>query len=373
MIRLLHLADAHLDAALGGFGKLADQRRSQILDAFRYLPDLAAERAVDVVFIAGDLFDGPRPPDATVAAVQETVRRFLSDGRHVFAVPGNHDAIALNPTLYDEALPGAVIFREPRFGPPASVTVGDQSLHVYGLAYDAAEEADPLSTFRRTDAAGLHAVLLHGSVPGAPHWEGGGSLPLDVGRLAALHADYIALGDYHRFRPPDEFDPPVPACYSGSLAAVDVSERGTKGAVLVELEEGVAPRVQLVSSAVPEVTELDPVDVTPFTDEAAIAEAVGERVPECAVPVIRLMGEPAFPLDVERVRVRLEERFGHAVVGDETRFYDSERLSDLASQKTIAGHVARLGLQRLEEAETPERRQLAERGLRIALRLMEVG
>jgi DNA repair exonuclease SbcCD nuclease subunit len=373
MIRLLHLADAHLEAALGGFGKLADERRSQILDAFRALPDLAAERAVDAVFIAGDLFDGPRPPDATVAVVQETVRRFLTDGRHVFAVPGNHDAIALNPTLYDEALPGAVIFRDPRFGPPASVTVGEQSLHVYGLAYDAAEEAEPLSTFRKTDAPGLHTVLLHGSVPGAPHWEGGGSLPLDVERLAALGADYIALGDYHRFRPPDEFDPPMPACYSGSIAAIDTSERGTKGTVVVELEEGTAPRVHLVPSGVPEVTELDPLDVTPFADEAAVAEAVGERVPEHVVPVVTLTGEPGFPLDVERVRVRLEERFGHSVVGDETRFYDSERLSNLASQKTIAGHVARLGLQRVQEAENPERRRLAERGLRIALRLMEVG
>jgi len=38
MFRLLHLADVHLDAPLGGFGRDADRRRGEVLDAFRALP-----------------------------------------------------------------------------------------------------------------------------------------------------------------------------------------------------------------------------------------------------------------------------------------------------------------------------------------------
>ena len=68
MIRLLHLADVHLDAPLGGFGRHADVRRSQLLDAFRRLPETAADTGAHAVLIAGDLFDHPRPSEVVIAS-----------------------------------------------------------------------------------------------------------------------------------------------------------------------------------------------------------------------------------------------------------------------------------------------------------------
>lgn len=370
-VRLLHVADVHLGARLGAFGPRAEERRREVLDAFARLPEVVEEHGADAVLVAGDLFDGPRPEDAVMAVVQETDRRLRREGVPVFAVPGNHDAPSLDPGLYERALPGATVFEEPAFGPPASVEVGDAGLHVYGLAYDPAEEPDPLSTFRRAEVAGLHVVLLHGSVPDAPHWKGGRSLQLPEERLAALEVDYLALGDYHRFRPPAEFGG-APACYAGSFAALDLTETGRRGPVLVELGTGSEPRVQPLDSGVAPVVRPDPFDVTRFSDEDGVAEAVSERVPEGGIPVVRLSGEPGFPLDAEAVRRRLEARFGFASVEDETRFFASERLAELARRNTVAGHVARLGLERVETAEGGEARAIAERGLRIALRLLEV-
>lgn len=372
MIRLLHLADVHLGAPFGAFGKIAEERSRQLLDAFRALPDLAVREEVDAVLLAGDLFDGPRPTDATVAAVQEVVRRLVAAEVPTFAVPGNHDAPSLNPGLYEQALRDAVVFLGPSFGPPATVALAEEPLHVYGMAYDPAEEPDPLRTYSRADAPGAHVVLLHGSVQDAPHWEGGSALRLPVERLAALEADYIALGDYHGFRPPEAFDAGSPACYPGSFAAVDLTETGPHGGAIVELEPGRAPRVRLVDSGVPPVVRIDGLDVTPWPDEAAVADAVGERLPGDAVPVVRLAGEPAFPLDAERIRVRLEERFGCAAVEDDTRYYDSARLEELERQKTVAGHVARLGLRSVREAEAEADRRASEEGLRIALRALGV-
>ena len=372
MIRLLHLADVHLDAPLGGFGRHADVRRSQLLDAFRRLPETAAETGAHAVLIAGDLFDGPRPSEVVTAAVHETVRRLVDSGIHVFAVPGNHDAVSLNPSLYRDNLPGATVFESPLFESPGSVAIGDELLHVYGVAHDPAEEPDPLATFQRADQPGLHVALLHGSVPGAPHWEAGSALQLPADRLARLTVDYIALGDYHRFRPPDEFPERTPACYSGSLAAVDISEIGPKGLAIVDLEAGAAPRVRLHQTEVAQVVRLDEFDVTAHTDEGSMADAIGEALPDRCIPVVRLAGEPAVPLDADRVRTLLEERFGHATVLDDTRFYDSARVRDLALEKTVAGHVARLGLERVNRAEDDAGRRIAERGLRLALRVMKV-
>lgn len=84
-------------------------------------------------------------------------------------------------------------------------------LHVYGLAHDRARAPDPLESYQRIEASGAHVVLLHGAVPDAPHWGEPSSLSLPLERLSELDADYIALGDYHRFRPPEEFAP-ISAC-----------------------------------------------------------------------------------------------------------------------------------------------------------------
>lgn len=370
MIRLLHLADVHLGAPLGGFGGEAEVRAAEVLDAFRALPELAVENEAHAVLIAGDLFDGPRPSDGVVIAVRETVRRLLDRAIPVFAVPGNHDARALAPDLYGRALEGATVFEEPRFAEPIAVETGPDALFVYGFAYDAAEELDPLASFRRAGSEGIHVAVLHGSIPGAPHWQRGSALGLSWEGLAALEADYLALGDLHRFRGPDELQG-LPACYPGSFAAVDFTESGTRGAVLVELGSG-APRITRLSSGVREVGALAVVDVSEHASDAEIADAIDGIADADAYPVIELLGEPSFPLDADAVKAILEERYGAAALVDSSRFFEAGRLEEIARTNTVAGHIARLGLERVASAETEGDRAAAERGLRIALRVLEV-
>ncbi len=370
MFRFLHVADVHLGAPFGGFGREASARGREVLDAFRSLPDLADRLQAEAVVIAGDLFDGPRPTESTVIAVREVVRRFVDRSIPVFAVPGNHDARALNPELYATALEGAVVFSEPRFTEPARTHRGDDEIFVYGFAYDAAEERDPFSSFERASADGLHVALLHGSVPGAPHWDSGSSLSFSWEALAGLDVDYVALGDLHRFRETDELNG-IPACYPGSFAAVDFSERGLRGPVLVELSPGGPVRIERCSSGVREVSEAVVIDVSPCMNDLEVAELASSQL-ESAYPVVTLEGEPAFPLDAGVVKGVLEERYGAATLVDRSRFFDAGRLEEIARRSTVAGHVARLGLAKIEAAETPEDRHAAEQGLRIALRVMEV-
>ncbi len=370
MFRLLHLADVHLGAPLGGFGRDAGPRAEEVLDAFRALPDVAIEGGAEAVLIAGDLFDGPRPPETTIIAVREVIRRLVDSSIPVFAVPGNHDARALNPDLYPAALEGATVFLEPRFGEPASHTMGDRQLYVYGVGYDPAEEPNPLSTFRRVRGDGVHVVLLHGSTPGAPHWDGGSSLSISWEQLAGIDVDYVALGDLHRFRGPAEFDD-MPACYCGSFAAVDLTEAGLRGPVWVDVSAEGPPHVEPRSSGVREVGESITVDVSGCASDLEVAELVTASVGS-AYPVVVLEGEPAFPLDADSVRAVLDERFGASSLADRSRFFDLNRLEEIASQNTVAGHVARLGIRAVEEADDNAERRTAEQGLRLALRVMEV-
>lgn len=401
-MKLLHVADVHLGASYSAFGELAHDRRREVLNAFRRLPDLALEHRSDALLLAGDLFDRPQPDAETLAAARETLRRLVDACIPVFMVPGNHDAANLRLNPYRElARAGRVVVQgeesaserrwltgdaagrrlarkhcvyvlsRPEFGEPVTVETASGPLHVYGVGYDAAECRDPLATFRRADRAGVHVVLLHATVQDAAHWRASGNvLTLGTEALQALDADYIALGDHHRHRPPEELGG-APACYPGSFAATDLTEHGPRGFALVEVEPGRAPAVEHVDSGVRPVLTLE-LDVSSCDDDVEVAEAAAQALPRRAIPVLRLVGEPPYPLDADAVAAELRERHGHAEVVDETRYYASGRLDELAGQDTVAGHVVRLGRERIAAAAAPADREVAQRALRAALRALEV-
>lgn len=401
-MRLIHVADVHLDASYAGFGRLAEERADEVVAAFRRLPDIAAETRADAVLIAGDLFDGPHPRPSTVTAARDTLRQFIDLCVPVFLVPGNHDAMTLKLNPYRElARGGRVILQNgleassrpwplrdergrqlaekhrvyllarPRMGPPVTVQTDAGPLHVYGMAYDSADAGDPLATFRRDPAPGVHVALLHAYVHGtrgtAPARN---TLTVDVDTLKRVPVDYIALGDQHQPVLPERFGG-VPACYPGSFAATEPGETGPRGYVLVDLDPGRPPSVEHRDAGVRPAIEVE-VDVAPCTDDAAVAAAATGQVAAVAVPVVRLVGEASFPLDADAVRASLVERFGHAVVADGTRYYPPDQLEELASADTVAGHVVRSGRERVARAGDEYDRAVAEHALRTALRTLGV-
>ena len=338
------------------------------------MPEAARADDVHAVLVAGDLFDRPEPSAEEKAAVAETFARLSGDGRPVFVVPGNHDSSTLHHHPYSEPLGGARVFLGAAFERHSVETPGGP-LHVYGLSYDMAREDAPLASYARAELPGTHVVLLHGSADFSPHWRiGRNALRLPLAALSALACDYVALGDYHAFRPPERFGGATgpPACYPGSFAAVDLTETGPRGWVVVEIEAGSPPRVRHRASAVAPLQDLGPVDVGGAEHNEAVVERVAARVDAGALPVARLVGVPDFAIDAEVVQRRLAERFGFARIEDASTFHASARLDRLADDDTVAGHVVRLGRRRVEGAAGDVDRAVAERALRIALHALEV-
>lgn len=373
MIRLLHIADVHLGARFSAFGDLAGTRREQVLGAFRALPERVRELQVDALLVAGDLFDAPDPPGELRAAVAETLRRVSEAGAAVLVVPGNHDAITIRPNPWGGDLGGAHIFRDPHFTTHA-IRLDSGELRVHGAAFDPVRCPDPLSTLQAGAASGWDVALLHASVQGAPHWKAGpNSLSVEAAQLSALPVSYVAIGDHHRFRAPEEFPDGAACCYPGSFAAVDLTETGPKGAVLVRLQDDGRISVDQVDSGLTPVESVGPVDVTTLADHDAVVAAVIDRIGDREVmPRVGLHGTPAFPLDPAVVREHLVERYGFATVEDGTRFYDSGRLTELADDDTIAGHLVREGRRRIDAASSDSERRTHEHALRLALSALEV-
>ncbi|MFM9104937.1 MAG: exonuclease SbcCD subunit D, partial [Cyanobium sp.] len=97
-MRLLHTSDWHLGRSFHG-ASLLDQQEA-VLDR---IVDLCRQEQVDLVVIAGDLYDRAIPPAPAVALFTDTVRRLRADGAVVVAIAGNHDS-HVRVAVYDELL-----------------------------------------------------------------------------------------------------------------------------------------------------------------------------------------------------------------------------------------------------------------------------
>lgn len=88
-MRLLHTSDWHLGRSFHGAPLLDDQVAA--LDA---MVDIVRAEGVEVVVVAGDLYDRQIPPADAVTAMSEGLARLRDAGATVVAITGNHDSAA---------------------------------------------------------------------------------------------------------------------------------------------------------------------------------------------------------------------------------------------------------------------------------------
>lgn len=87
-MRILHTADWHLGKKLDGFSRMEEQ--VAVLEELVLIADV---HAVDIILVAGDLFDHFNPGIEAVELFYRTLKRLSDNGRRpVIAISGNHDA-----------------------------------------------------------------------------------------------------------------------------------------------------------------------------------------------------------------------------------------------------------------------------------------
>ncbi|QIG89627.1 exonuclease subunit SbcD [Chryseobacterium sp. POL2] len=92
-MKILHTADWHLGKRLDSFSRLEEQ-----IDVMNEIVAIADEQKVDVVLVAGDLFDNFNPSVEAVELFYKTLKKLSNNGkRPVIAIAGNHDS----PSLID--------------------------------------------------------------------------------------------------------------------------------------------------------------------------------------------------------------------------------------------------------------------------------
>src|ERR671916_2734428 len=86
-MRLLHTSDWHLGRSLHGTDLLAEQEA--VLGG---LAELVAAERVDVVLVAGDVYDRAVPSADATAVLDRVLTRLRAAGAQIVLTPGNHDS-----------------------------------------------------------------------------------------------------------------------------------------------------------------------------------------------------------------------------------------------------------------------------------------
>ena len=273
-MRLLHTSDWHLGRSFHGVGMLDAQR-----GFIAQLVDFVREQSVDVVLIAGDVYDRALPGLDVVKLLDDALVGITEAGAQVVLTSGNHDSairLGFASRLLErggvhlrtrvEELDSPVLFslgERPRVVSAADVPAGRAGpdhpgalLAVYGIPYleprlvagkleaaahhfdvtRAAVERIRADLAARRGATSVHAVVL------AHTFASGGitsdsERELSIGGLGAVPLDlfegfaYTALGHLHGRQ---ELAPNVR--YSGSPLAYSFSEsKHRKGAWLLDV------------------------------------------------------------------------------------------------------------------------------------------
>lgn len=239
-LRLLHIADVHLETPFFGQDEQARRKlRQAVCTSFSNAVQAAIDHSVHGLLIAGDLFDSDRLSFATERLLLEEAERLRAAGIAVYYATGNHDpggagspALRLpwpdNVHIFSGNTPHTVSLTDERGEPLGRLTGAGHAR--------AGEESNLAGGFEpvvgELPQVGLvHAQVLSGTAP--PEHEPYAPCTLEDLRTAGL--DYWALGHVHRCQ--QVLDAP-PAWYPGNLQGRHPKEAGPKGGFYLELDAG---------------------------------------------------------------------------------------------------------------------------------------
>lgn len=262
-MRILHTSDWHLGRNFGDFSLLSDQ--AQFVE---WLVGQVREQSIDLVLVAGDLYDRAVPPVGAVTLFSQAVREIRAAGAQIIAIAGNHDS-AERIGAHD-GLVGAGIIIRGGYDHAADVTLRtiagtdvaivatpflDPLMAPVGLRnelqanHDASADAPRRLSHERVLRHALQdaraqipvgtpsIVLSHAFVTGAAPSDSERELAVgDSGMVSAdvfADFDYVALGHLHRPQSVGEHDH---IRYCGSPLPYSFSETHDKVVTIVDLD-----------------------------------------------------------------------------------------------------------------------------------------
>jgi exonuclease SbcD len=364
-VRILHLADVHLDRPFVGVDIEARKRRhGSLRGAFERCLAAAADEKVDLVTIGGDLWEDESVSENTRSAVAYELGKLPCP---VLVICGNHDPLLPGGNYDQTRWPTNVqIFRagelqERRF----------DGVSVWGVSWGGgALSASFLDSFHVPADGRTHLLLLHGTSARAAYAEHAGDYcSFDPGRVHGAGFALCLAGHVHAASAADR------VIYPGSPEPLGWGDVGEHCYAVVSATDGVAQleRLVQVNETRYEVRALDCEGVesdAEIRDKLASLLATDGATSSLYLRV-ELTGEVArgCVVDPQALAEPYQGSYGAIAIVDNTvPAFDYQQI---ATRPTADGLFVRDLLAQIEAVDDPASRRVLSLALRAGLRSLE--
>ncbi len=364
LVKILHCADIHIGAAESSLGALSDSRRAETLITFEKTINLAKEENVDILLIAGDLFNSNNIEKAFTDRVFECFAS-IPDIKIVYAA-GNHDPLNADSPFTKYTLPQNLFVLDTK---DCFIEFDDLKTRVYGKSFKEVymQGVDHFSL--DTDDNFINIMCIHGELRsdlGSDY----NSITSDFIKTSGM--DYIALGHVHKRTDVGKIGDTYVA-YCGCPEGQGFDELGEKGVYIGELSKGVC-NLQFVPIA-KRMHIAENIDISGLSSSNEVADKVLQHIKEKYSDTfadnlykIILIGEldEGTNLSLPEVSTRLNDTLYFAKLRDKTEIkVDFEVLSQ---ENTLKGIFVRNMLARIENAESQEEKTKLKYSLSIGIK-----
>ena len=345
-VKILHTADIHIGSVDGFLKQNAESRRFETLMTFERIIDLAIQSNVDLIAIAGDLFNRPTPDNVFVQAVFKKIAD--SNIKTVYCA-GNHDPLMSSSPFVTNSLPENLFVLGVK---DQCITFEDIKLRVYGRSFENSslkgEEEFSISV-PQDDF--INIMVQHGELKGDLNSEYNSITPRFIKKSGM---DYIALGHIHKRTPIGKIDNTYFA-YCGCPEGQGFDELDQKGIYMGNISKGKADLEFIPVSKRKHFHQK--IDVTDISDIVThILNKLKENGEDYADNLykIELIGEfsPDTVLNLTEITTRLSEKLYFVKVKDSTEYKID--LQTLKNDKSLKGIFVKNMLLKIELAEDKE-------------------
>jgi len=358
MVKILHTADIHLGAKFAGLGRSGDRVRAQLKKTFMRIIDLALEKNVDLLLVAGDLFNSNQISRATLGFI---LGEFARLGKiHVCLVPGTHDCYD-NSSIYRNI--------EPSLLPPnfhllvdeenPFVFFEDLGVTVYGKPNRSNRSGEsPLPVLKQEFNSRFNIALAHGSFQ-IPSKSQGDDFPITIEELEKSGFDYVALGHWHSTQ--EVCKKPL-TYYSGSPEQLKFGEKDSGNVLLIELNEGL-PRVEKIKTGELKWQEME-LELDKFKNSSELLREIEKYKGEQNILKVRFkenLGLKGFSesgseeQDFSRLKEVLEDQFLHLELEQMPQPFNLDITSKNFPQHTVTGQFLKIMEEKINSANEESR------------------
>ena len=264
-MKIIHCSDLHLDSKMEANldKEKARQRKNEILLNFQNMIDFANKNQVNIIIIAGDLFDKNKVSVKAKNIVKDAI---ISNTNIDFVyLKGNHD----EENFITEEIPSNLKL----FNGDNWTSYRYENIVISGIEFGKKDSYEIYKSLM-LNQSDFNIVVLHGQETNYTDKKDKAEI-INLRELKNKNIDYLALGHIHKYKM-EKLDNRGVYCYSGCLEGRGFDECGNKGFVLLDIENNKI-NTEFIKNSIRNLEEIE-VDISDTMTTTEVETKIDEKI-----------------------------------------------------------------------------------------------